>query len=97
MMAMVGNGSYGLVMGGRKKEIREEVLVSVFSAFVETFMFGMLFQKLLGTQREELREVERMIGFRENGLQRQRERVIKEVKKGSSGGKEVKNLRKKLI
>ena len=43
MMAMVGNGSYGLVMGGRKKEIREEVLVSVFNAFVETFMFGMLF------------------------------------------------------
>ena len=36
MMAIVGNSNYGLVMGGRKKEIREEVLVSVFYTFEET-------------------------------------------------------------
>ena len=48
MMTMVGNNSYGLVMGGRKKEIREEVLVSVFCAFKETFVFGMFFHKLSG-------------------------------------------------
>nr|POF08101.1 hypothetical protein CFP56_51410 [Quercus suber] len=48
VIAMVGKGSYGLVMGGRKKEIREEVLVSFFYAFEEAFAFGMLFQKLSG-------------------------------------------------
>ena len=41
MMAMMGNGigSYGSVIGGREKEIREEVLGSVFCAFEIGFFF----------------------------------------------------------
>ena len=51
MMAMMGNGigSYGSVIGGREKEIREEVLGSVFCAFEIGFFFFFLLQKLLGT------------------------------------------------
>ena len=49
MMAMMGNGigSYGSVIGGREKEISEEVLGSVFCAFGIGFFF-FFFQKLSG-------------------------------------------------
>ena len=65
MMAMMGNGigSKGSVIGGREKEIREEVLGSVFCAFGIGFFFFFPYYKKYG-------------GYRENGLERQRKEFV---------------------
>ena len=64
MMAMMGNGigSKGSVIGGREKEIREEVLGSVFCAFG----IGIFFFFFPRNYR----------AYRENGLERQRKEFV---------------------